>query len=709
MDRQELLRNALILHERGQRLKKEELPSENNNHPAEAVRVRTPTPHTCTDAHIQTKSGQDVPAPPPHKRGPPPKRIADFPPDEQGKPKRHRIAVKDFLEGDAGAPSSNSSEAGAADDERQVVLNDCSVGISFPADTNDVSERLVCRILRRNITGRGVSRLIDKGADAVLKVGLPGVKVPSNRPWWAKKVNHGTSPELRLLQLAIDDPTGGCPGLKGHMSSTKEAAVQLVLPLWPSRERQREVLEALIAGGAPIDKKSITTAFQKANHTALDTFLSHRHLADDQALFFIDEDHRPCPPKDVYEQYFDALLPCIRRLLEHDSSLATEELHNEYLPIHSVAKHASFTKNFTIGFCELLYEFGSPLNSKEDSDYDGYGMRPIDQAKGADEPWLLEFLCKRLPASVLVRRGPELMRCFSGDAECAQRHARKEATQALEKRYKRRAEAAKEKIRLLLRAGVALPLPAAHIATTRKGDPALKAANRERQVIKREYVGVLNRIRHDVMNTVNAALRPQRDFAALLTHLLPLAPHNDGPPDDPVPSILHFGPEEAAAIAWHIAALCFDIDTAHQTVSDIQLRSHSRLGHRIHTAMDHFVASAVFHASGNTAVVGGRHEEDGQVVHAPPLQCFAIRGEEGGQPRVLGLREVVHKARLDEATEHCLRGVVKGFHEHLGDADCHFEWDGLGFVDDAGEFVSMADCFAVPEIEGGIEDEGERG
>ncbi|CEL98010.1 unnamed protein product [Vitrella brassicaformis CCMP3155] len=637
---------------------------------------------------VHTRSGRDVPAPPPHKRPHCTKRLADFTPDQQGKPKRHRyrLSVKDFLEGEAGAPSSNSSEAGAVDDERQVVLNDCSVGISFPADTNDVSERLVCRILRRNITGRGVSRLIDKGADARLTVRVMGMRVPTLRCR-----DHGTSPQLGLLQLAIDDPTGACPGLNWeHTRFTSEAGTPIVLPQWPTSERQREVLEALIVGGAPIGKKSITTAFQKANHPALDTFLSHTcggDLIDGQALFFVV--NRPCPPKDVYEQYFDALLPCIRRLLEHDSSLATEELHYRFLPIHSVADHASFTRNFTIGFCELLYEFGSPINSKEASFHD---MRPFDQAKGADEPWLLEFLCKRLPASVLVRTDPELMRFFIGGA-----------TKELEKRYKRGAEAAKEKIRLLLRVGV--PLPAAPIATTRKSDPALKAANRERQEIKREYVCVLNEIPHDVMDTVNAALRPQRELAALLTDLLPLAPHNDGPHNDPVPSLLHFGPQEEAAIAWRIAALCFDTDTAHQTVSDIRLRPHSKFGHRVHEAMDHFVASAVFHASGNTEVVGGRHEEEGQVVHAPPLQCFAIRGQEGGQHRVLGLREVVHGARLDEATEHGLRGVVKGFNEHLGDADCELEWDGLGFIDDAGEFVSMADRFAVPVIE---EDERER-
>ncbi|CEM28012.1 unnamed protein product [Vitrella brassicaformis CCMP3155] len=676
---------------------------------------------------VHTRSGRDVPAPPPHERPPPRKRIADFPPDEEGKRKRlrYRLSVENFLEGDAGAPSSNSSEAGAVDDERQVVLNDRSVGISFPADTNEASERLVCRILRRNITGRGVSRLIEKGADAKLTVRLSGMKRPNHRPWW-DRWPRSTWEELGVLQLAIDDPTGGCPGLNwGHTRRMEKVGLPLILPLWPSPEQQREVLQALLAGGARGGDELIKAAFHKANLPALDTLLSQSRIPSKKSgkrskggsrgkppsvppaiLFFGDDwdidgkDQKPCPPEDVYEQYFDVLLPCIRRLLEHDSSLATEELCDKELPIHSVAEHASFTRNFTIGFCELLYEFGSPINSKE-----GNGLRPIDQAEGAHEPWLLEFLCKRLPASVLVRRGPELMRYFSGEAECAQELARQVRSsiecKEFEKCYKRRAEAAKERIRLLLRAGV--PLPAAPIATTRKGDPALSGANRERQVIKREYVRVLNRIRHELMNTVNAALRPQRELAALLTDLLPLAPHNDGPPDDPVPSLLHFGPQEAAAIAWHIAALCFDTAAAHETVNAIQLRSHSKLGHRIHTAMDHFVASAVFHASGNTEVVGGRHEEQGQTVHAPPLQCFAIRGEEGGQHRLLGLREVVHRARLDEATEHDPRGVVKGF-QHLGDGDCDFEWDGLGFVDEAGEFVSMADRFAVPEIE---EDESE--
>jgi len=654
-----------------------------------------------------------VPVPPPRERPPDhPKRLADFPPDQEGKHKRrrYRLALEDFLAGDAGAPSSNSSNAGS--DERQVVLNDRSVAIIFPADTNEASERLVCRLLRRNITGRDVSRLIQQGADASLRVRITRMRIPKMSSW--RRRSRLDELELGLIDLAIDDPTGGCPGLNWqHTRQTKATGVPVVLPMWPSRKRQKHIVKALIAGGARGDKELVTMAFHKANLAALDGILSDNPIVDEHILFFIDEEHTPCPPEDVYEQYFDALLPCIRRLLKHKRSLATDFYYDgTYQPIHGIVDHACFTMNFARGFYELLYEFGAPLNSRGGDDWDDREdrVRPIDQAYLVDEPRLLEFLCKHLPASVLMEEGPQLMRCFSRDIRCALEEPLATEGRAREKREKT-IEMAKEKTRLLLRAGAPLPAEESDPPSTEEGDAANKTIERQREceIVKHEYVRILNAIPDEVMNAVNAALRPQREIAALLTHLLPLTPHNDGPPNDPVPSLLHFGPQEAAAIAWHIAALCFDIDTAHQTVSDIQLRSHSRLGHRIHTAMDHFVASAVFHASGNTAVVGGRHEEDGQVVHAPPLQCFAIRGEEGGQPRVLGLREVVHKARLDEATEHCLRGVVKGFHEHLGDADCHFEWDGLGFVDDAGEFVSMADCFAVPEIEGGIEDEGERG
>jgi len=42
---------------------------------------------------------------------------------------------------------------------------------------------------------------------------------------------------------------------------------------------------------------------------------------------------------------------------------------------------------------------------------------------------------------------------------------------------------------------------------------------------------------------------------------------------------------------------------------------------------------------------------------------------------------VVHKARLDEAALHGVEGVAKGFNEHLGDDDCHFQWQQLGCVE----------------------------
>jgi len=681
-----------------------------------------------------------VPVPPPRERPPDhPKRLADFPPDQEGKHKRrrYRLALEDFLAGDAGAPSSNSSNAGS--DERQVVLNDRSVAIIFPADTNEASERLVCRLLRRNITGRDVSRLIQQGADASLRVRITRMRIPKMSSW--RRRSRLDELELGLIDLAIDDPTGGCPGLNWqHTRQTKATGVPVVLPMWPSRKRQKHIVKALIAGGARGDKELVTMAFHKANLAALDGILSDNPIVDEHILFFIDEEHTPCPPEDVYEQYFDALLPCIRRLLKHKRSLATDFYYDgTYQPIHGIVDHACFTMNFARGFYELLYEFGAPLNSRGGDDWDDREdrVRPIDQAYLVDEPRLLEFLCKHLPASVLMEEGPQLMRCFSRDIRCALEEPLATEGRAREKREKT-IEMAKEKTRLLLRAGAPLPAEESDPPSTEEGDATTKAIERRRkekirlhwradaplpaeesdppsteegdaanktierqrecEIVKHEYVRILNAIPDEVMNAVNAALRPQREIAALLTHLLPLTPHNDGPPNDPVPSLLHFGPQEAAGIAWRIAALCFDRDTAHQTVSGIQLRSHGRLGHRVHEAMDHFVASAVFHASGNTEVVGGSREADGQVVHAPPLRCFSAEvGQQGRRP--FGLREVVHKARLDEAEEYGLTGVIKGFNEHLGDADCQFEWDGLGFVDEVGEFESLAARFEVPAIE----------
>jgi len=213
---------------------------------------------------------------------------------------------------------------------------------------------------------------------------------------------------------------------------------------------------------------------------------------------------------------------------------------------------------------------------------------------------------------------------------------------------------------------------------------------------------VLNELPTAAMSAVNAALRPQRSLAAflmkslptLLAHLQCLSGASVAIPP-PIPASHGYGPLEGEAIGWKIAAMCFDWDAAVTTISgSIGLRN-SALARRITAAAEHFVKSAVFEASSNREVVGGtRYQQQGDKrvkVTVPPLQCFAVRGS-GGQVvhKMTGVREVVHRARLDEADGHGVEGVVKSFNEHLGDQDCQFAWPQLGRIDrQIGLFVPL--------------------
>ena len=159
---------------------------------------------------------------------------------------------------------------------------------------------------------------------------------------------------------------------------------------------------------------------------------------------------------------------------------------------------------------------------------------------------------------------------------------------------------------------------------------ATERDRRRRQLVQPEYAKV--KLPDDVMDAINAALAPQRSFAALL-----------GPR-------LAVGPQEAPIFAWHIASYLFDMEAATQTITEAIPFRHSAMARRVSTAVEHFIRLAVYEASNNREVVGGMANVGGEMVRVP-LQCFAVNaGQQGGQHRLLGVREVVHKARLDEAT-----------------------------------------------------------
>ncbi|CEL93894.1 unnamed protein product [Vitrella brassicaformis CCMP3155] len=559
----------------------------------------------------------------------------------------------------------------------------------LPAGTSPASEQLCSGIQQRTVTVADLGRLFDgpDGADANLHVSVPS----------RDKDGERTTTTVSILGLAIDDVTG-CSSLMvwGEVP-------EIDLPTWPSREMQAAVLEALIQKGALIEglgvrgprgsKNPVTgvwpddtvlspikLAIRRANMEAFEVFVKHGASLQGQQLIFVP--FRPCPTP-TSRQYEENLMATIGRLLAIDSTLAAESIAydgtNEDIAgttaVHHIAQDCwpEYSTSFIIAYLDLLVAHGASLN--EENFTHGTPMTDAITMAGHCSLVVAEYLCRHLTLAQLDRKPHSHLATISGlladDLQhgCIQKDVRDEETII---------KTQKLIIRALLRAG-------ACIDTMRPPDFDQDSLQKERRVVLHEYASVLHLLARDVMDAVNKALKPHRDLAALLTHLLPLAPHHDG--DDPSPSSLSLGPHEAALLAWRIAAFNFDGETAQTALNSIALRSHFALGKRIHKAMSHFVTCAATKTASNKEVVGGVMEVRGQTVSIPPLQCFAV--SEGGSKREIGLREVVHKARMDEASKYGITGITKGFNEHLA-GDCVFEWPQLGYCDKKGCFVSMA-------------------
>ncbi|CEM23754.1 unnamed protein product [Vitrella brassicaformis CCMP3155] len=100
-------------------------------------------------------------------------------------------------------------------------------------------------------------------------------------------------------------------------------------------------------------------------------------------------------------------------------------------------------------------------------------------------------------------------------------------------------------------------------------------------------------------------------------------------------------------------------------------------------------------ASGTAAAK--RAPNVGGVTVRVPLQCFAILVDSRPHQVVhtrgrVGVREVVQRARLDEAARHGIEegAINKGFNDHLGNADCEFGgWWKLGRIHERGQWVTL--------------------
>ncbi|CEL96689.1 unnamed protein product [Vitrella brassicaformis CCMP3155] len=317
---------------------------------------------------------------------------------------------------------------------------------------------------------------------------------------------------------------------------------------------------------------------------------------------------------------------------------------------------------------------------------DTFGQTPLHVAADHGFPWVLEWLCRQLTADDVNRGRPNRpnMTPLADAADGLYRHVfLQQFEQHVEGQYEwhsRRIEDYKTTIQTLLRFGAAASI--ARMPTATEGDRL------SRGMVLTEYATVLSELSEVVMSAINGALAPQRDHSMLLARLLPLAPHHDGAHPHPSPSNMAFGPHEAEAVGWKIGAFLHEPPAAVAAI-DEYLIADSVLRRRVRAAVNHFVKSAATRTSSNREVVGGMASVGGVMVRVP-LQCFAVRDSGGQVVSMTGVREVVHRARLDEAAQYGVGGgVVKGFNEHLGDQDCQFAWGQVGHLSRTGLFVSL--------------------
>ncbi|CEM00513.1 unnamed protein product [Vitrella brassicaformis CCMP3155] len=459
------------------------------------------------------------------------------------------------------------------------------------ATTHGPTKRLAKGIAHRSFTyADQVKTLIQQGAD------------PNAAPiLWAKdsrgkpylhRIKDDSSP---LLSLAVDNYTH-C-GMSHHATSFLRPDCEVgivfdvVLPNWSSAELQRDILHALLDGGADINRgdytngpatvmenKAIRVAVRGGNVTAVGALLArnsdlhgsiHDHVIDLACLYVV-------PPRP--QQYENALLTIYRLLLQHDPTIAT------HTPPHVPV----------IGTC---MESGVNLMAM-----DSQQQTPLHTAAFHASFHVADYLCRHSTVDDINRGTPK--DSTNTPLACAARELDMPSC----------AYRALTTVRVLLRGGAAPSLTRMSTATHE---------HRRRQLlVVDEYKSVLNELPDVVITAINAALAPHRDHSMLLARLLPLAPHHDGAHPHPSPSNMAFGPHEAEGIAWKVGAFLHEPSAASAAI-DEYLIGDSQLRRRVKAAVGHFVKSAATRTSSNREVVGGtRYEQQGDKrvkVTVPPL------------------------------------------------------------------------------------------
>ncbi|CEM03210.1 unnamed protein product [Vitrella brassicaformis CCMP3155] len=510
-----------------------------------------------------------------------------------------------------------------------------------------------------------------------------------------------------LLSLCIDNLTEY--RIPSILAVDANDDSHVALPQWSSPDLQEGVMKALIDGGAdinaiPTDEEvedwpgftPIRIAIKACNETAFRLLMAEDGLQlggrGVMGLPWTLETDRPT------EDHEATLLSFYKQLIDRNPTLATET-DGEYgdNPVHWVASNRPvWSQSFIDSYLDLLVDSGADITA-----VDYRNATPFHYAAMWGSHRVAASLCRRLTAADINRGRPNYphhtpLWSAARELDVGTQLLDDDTAEESSKDYARASiPRLKTTICVLLQAGADIArLPNATVQDRRR-----------RQLVLVEYTTVLNEVPHVVMSAINAALRPQREWAALLTCALPqmtkieldtlfprhpcLSPSpqptntiEQGTSESPADGDSDNRPlavEDMSAVAWRVASFFVDPSALEQTPRPVH--NATLFGRRINKAMDAFVRSAAsLQAAGNQQVVGSGEDSQG------PLQCFVLGGAGG---RRLGVREVVHKARLDEAAQHGVEGVVKGFNEHLDSSDCQFQWQQLGYIDRRGQFVSL--------------------
>ncbi|CEM30756.1 unnamed protein product, partial [Vitrella brassicaformis CCMP3155] len=254
-----------------------------------------------------------------------------------------------------------------------------------------VSQQLLQGCIRRTFTEAGsVTQLIRQGADP-RAIGNLRVRGPTVTPYW----------RYNCPSFAIDSPTN-YPLL--YADGEDGYDVRVSLPQWSSRELQQDIINALIDGGADVNRgggseSPIKVAIAAGNLTAVDALLARQVDVRGFTVMRLPYIHDAAPP--ATREYEAALMSVYRRLVQHDNTLAAQRTAHGFNLVHLAAEAPSiFSQSFIDQYLTLITSHGADMTATDT------GWTPLHIAAWRGSPYVAEWLCRRLPAEDINRGRP---------------------------------------------------------------------------------------------------------------------------------------------------------------------------------------------------------------------------------------------------------------------------------------------------------------